>query len=315
MEPSVVSRADLESLLDPIAWNSSDPRAGIFGPDSITWHINRESAVFLAAGRAALLQIAHPWVAAALAQHSTLLGDPVARFHNTFRVVYTIVFGGLGQALSAARHLHTLHTRIQGTLPEAVTARFTGGRYLANDVAALRWVYATLVESAILAYEAVLPLDADDRERYYQQSKTMAALFGIPSAALPVDWAAFTAYTTGMMTHSGILGVSSAAQSLSEAVLAGAGSWIRPPRWYRALTVSWLPEPLRNSFGFHFDQRSADSARHWLPRVYRALPGAIRFVGPYHEAQARLRGRASGVLARAGNRFWIGRPLLPFGSD
>jgi len=46
---------------------------GIFGAESVSWRINCESALFLGAGRAALLQLAHPWVAAALDQHSSLL--------------------------------------------------------------------------------------------------------------------------------------------------------------------------------------------------------------------------------------------------
>src|SRR5579862_8401354 len=117
---SLVSRADLESLLATLERQTVDPRAGLFGPNSVTWKISRESALFLGSGRAALLQLAHPWVAAAIAQHSTVLNRPIARFHNTFRVVFTMVFGSLDQALGAARHLYSLHTYIRGELPEGV---------------------------------------------------------------------------------------------------------------------------------------------------------------------------------------------------
>ena len=100
---SLVSREQLEALLAAVAARTADPRAGIFGPDSVSWKINRESALFLGAGRAAILQLAHPWVTAALEQHSSLLSDPIARFHNTFRIVFTMIFGSLDQALRAAR--------------------------------------------------------------------------------------------------------------------------------------------------------------------------------------------------------------------
>ncbi|MGC2637881.1 MAG: oxygenase MpaB family protein [Acidobacteriaceae bacterium] len=312
---SLVSGSDLESLLGVIAAETPDPRAGIFGPGSVTWTINRESAVFLGAGRAALLQIAHPWVAAALAQHSSLLGDPIARFHNTFRVVYTMVFGTLGQALTAARRLHTLHTGIQGELPESVASWPRGVHYEANEIDALRWVYATLVESAVLAYEWVLPLAANQREEYYQHSRIMAALFGIPAAALPADWSAFAAYTGEMMTRPHVLGVTPASRTLAQAVLSGAGAWIHPPHWYRALTAAWIPEPLREAFGLCLDSRAANRARRWLLPVYLTLPPMMRFVGPYHEALARLRGRNPGLVARATNRFWIGQPALPFSEE
>src|SRR6059058_5752434 len=119
-QASLVSRSDSESLIVAVEQASADPRAGIFGPAAMSWKINRESALFLGAGRAALLQLAHPWVAAALDRHSNLRNDPVARFHNTFRVVFTMIFGTLSQALRSSRQLYQLHTRIKGELPAAV---------------------------------------------------------------------------------------------------------------------------------------------------------------------------------------------------
>jgi uncharacterized protein (DUF2236 family) len=309
-----VSRTELESLLASVARRTPDPRAGIFGPASITWKINREAALFLGAGRAALLQLAHPWVAAALTQHSSLLGDPVARFQNTFRVVFTMVFGSLHQALEAARHLHKLHTHIQGELTEPVGGWPRGSHYEANEMAALRWVYATLVESAVLAYECVGHLPDAEREQYYQESKTMAALFGIPSEELPDSWDAFMEYNQEM-AGAGALGVSEASRAMANALLSGAGSRIRPPRWYRALTVEWLPGRIRDDFRLQLlipDERAAARARRWLPRLWRMLPSFLRFVGPYQEGAARISNHSANALVRISNRFWIGQSHLPF---
>jgi len=311
---SLAARTELESLLRAIAERNSDPQAGIFGPGSATWKINREAALFLGAGRAALLQLAHPWVAAAIAEHSTAMDRPIVRFHNTFRIVYTMVYGSVGQAFEAARRLHTLHTGIQGELPEAVGAWPRSTRYEANEVAALRWVWATLVDSAVLAYTAVLPLSAAEREQYYGEMKTFAALFGLGAGVLPEDWKAFRSYC-GEMFDSSELGVSAASRGMGQRILSGAGSWIRPPRWYRALTAAWMPPRLREGFGLAADDGAAEGARRWLPRVYGALPRAIRYVGPFQEAQARLRGRRTGTLARASSRFWIGQPEMPFAGE
>jgi uncharacterized protein (DUF2236 family) len=295
--------ASLESL-------PGDPLLGFFGPESITWRVNRESAVFLGAGRAALLQLAHPWVATALAHHSNLLHDAVGRFHSTFRVIYTMLFGDRGQATQAAHQLYRRHVTIQGPLPD-------GGHYEANDVAALRWVYATLVESALLAYDFALPpLSGGDREHYYQESKRMAALFGIPADELPWDWAAFGEYTAEMF-DSPVLAVDGNARALGDSVLSGVGTWLRPPRWYRALTAFWMPPRLRMEFALPFTQREQQAVKQaagWLPRVYRFLPEVPRYVGPYHEATARLRGRAPGVLTRRSNRFWMGQARMLYSS-
>lgn len=314
MAQHLVSRAELESLLASVAAQTTDLRAGIFGPGSMSWKVSREAALFLGAGRAALLQLAHPWVATALEQHSSLLSHPIARFHNTFRIVFTMVFGTLEQAMAAARHLHTLHTGIGGEISGTIGGWPPGTHYEANEVAALRWVYATLVDSAVVAYASIYPFSAEERARYYHESKRMAALFGLPEAALPEDWTDFRRYMEGM-EGSGELGVGAPARAMAQAILHGAGSWIRVPRWYRALTAEWLGPGFRAEFGLSWgvgDQQAAARARRWLPRVWRALPTAARFVGPWHEAQARMRGRRPGVVISTGNRFWIGQTLLPF---
>src|ERR1700728_3406004 len=155
--PRYVSSEDNRGLLSSLEGLPGEVRSGFFGPASITWRVNRESAVFLGAGRAALLQLAHPWVAASLAHHSNLRDDAIGRFHSTFRVIYTMLFGTRAQAIAASRQLYKRHTSIRGELPNAVDAHPQGEHYEANEVAALRWVYATLVDSAILAYEIAQP--------------------------------------------------------------------------------------------------------------------------------------------------------------
>jgi len=98
-------------------------------------------------------------------------------------------------------------------------------------------------------------------------------------------------------------------------LLAGAGSWIRPPHWYRALTAQWLPARFREEFALDFgaaDQRAAERTRRWLPGIYRRLPSPVRYAGSWLEATARLDHRRAGPLIRASNRFWIGEPVLPF---
>src|SRR6202050_4840859 len=114
--PQYVSSEDNQRLLYSLESLPGEARSGFFGPGSVTWRVNRESAVFLGAGRAALLQLAHPWVAVALAHHSTLLNDAVGRFHSTFRVIYTMLFGTRAQAIEASRQLYRQHTGIRGEI-------------------------------------------------------------------------------------------------------------------------------------------------------------------------------------------------------
>jgi uncharacterized protein (DUF2236 family) len=315
----LVSENDLEAALDFVRARAAGSVEGIFGPTSLTWRIDREAVIFLGAGRALLLQLAHPWVAAAIAEHSRTFADPIGRFHRTFDLVFTMVFGSLDQALGAARRLHRRHAMIAGLLPEAIGPFDKGSPYRANEVSALRWVHATLVETALMAHDLILPtLTVDERERYWAESRLFGALFGLLPADLPVDWASFTAYNEAMV-QSDILSVSSAARDVAGQIFSGGSMWLRPPRWYRDLSLQMLPERLRVGFGFPFDEqerKAADRALAWMRRVYPTLPTRLRAVGPYQEAQARLQGKPQLDWAtRWLNRVWIGRPLMDGSSN
>jgi uncharacterized protein (DUF2236 family) len=308
-----VSQANMEELLSELETLPGESRFGFFGPDSVSWRVNRESAVFLGAGRAALLQLAHPWVCASLLQHSNLRNDAIGRFHSTFCVIYTMLFGTRAQAVAASRQLYRLHTGIRGELTHAVSDHPRGEHYEANEIHALRWVYSTLVESAVLAYEfALSPLALEEREQYYAESKRMAALFGMRADAMPKDWPAFVQYTAEMM-ESSILGIDEDARMLGGSVLSGVGTWVRPPRWYRALTAAWMPPRFRSAFQLPFGAQEEEMVRRTALRlhsIYSRVPRAIRYVGPFHEAEARLRGRSPGLLTRRSNRFWMGQSRL-----
>ena len=141
-----VTRADLEAHLATLAASVRDPRAGLFGPDSAMWKVARESILFLGGGRAALLQLAHPWVATAVEQHSASEADLAGRFKRTFEHVFAMSFGDLDQALTAARRVHALHDTVEGALGESLGPWRAGDHYEAKDVYALLGVLATLVD-------------------------------------------------------------------------------------------------------------------------------------------------------------------------
>lgn len=309
-----VTADDLERHLSEVRDLAAGEEAGVLGPGSLTWRVDREAALFLGAGRALLLQLAHPWVAAGIAEHSHTLADPVGRFHRTFEIMFTLVFGSLDQAFDAARRLHRRHEAVAGRLPGAAGRFSAASPYWANEPAALQWVHATLVETAVIAHDLVLPgLSAGERERYYAESRVLGALFGLALEHQPPDWASFEAYLEGMW-RSETLAPTPAARHIAEQVLSGAGSWLRPPGWYRALTTRLLPEPARRLFDLPYgeeEMRRAARALRWLRRVYPALPDRLRYVGPFQEARARLAGRQGpDWLTRGANRVWIGRPAM-----
>ncbi|MBM4443638.1 MAG: DUF2236 domain-containing protein, partial [Candidatus Rokubacteria bacterium] len=106
-------------------------------------------------GRALLLRIAHPAVAAAVARHSRYRADPLARLLRTLRPTLAIVFGTPAEA---AARINAVHTRVAGP------------GYRATDPALLAWVLATLIDTALLMHDRfVRPLPAPVRARYYDE--------------------------------------------------------------------------------------------------------------------------------------------------
>jgi uncharacterized protein (DUF2236 family) len=310
---TLVCSNDLEYQLSLLQNTNPNPSMGLFGPASLLWKVNRESLMFLGAGRALLLQLSHPWIAAAIVDHSGAVNDPLTRFHQTFSVMFSMLFGTADQAFSAARKLHRRHASIRGVLAEPAGPFPAGTPYWANDQHVLQWVHSTLIETAIVVYELALsPLSQEEREAFYRESCRFAGLFGLSKGSLPPDWAAFVNYTEAMH-QSDTLTVAAPARMLAGEIFGDNCNWMRPPRWYRAITAQLLPPKLRETFGLSFgrtEQFMAQSALRWISRVYSLLPFNIRYVGPYQEAQARLSGRTPSLITETVNQIWIGRRRL-----
>jgi uncharacterized protein (DUF2236 family) len=310
----IVTNKGLERELCLVRASAVSSCCGIFGPQSAIWRIDREAAIFLGAGRALLLQLAHPWVAAAIEQHSQTFTDPIGRFHRTFGIIFNMVFGRLDDSLAVARQLHRRHATITGTLSSAAGPFPAGSVYFANSLPALRWVWATLVDTALLAYRLTLPSPSEHlRDGYYADSRLFAALFGIPQVHLPPNWQSFSAYFEDMM-RSDILTVTAAARSIGHRLLAGSDLCLPLPQSYKTLTAGLLPAALRDGFGLQYgknERRSTERLIRCVQRAYPLLPGRIRYVGPYYEARARLAGRpAPGYVTQLSNHLWIGHNQL-----
>lgn len=271
-----------------------DPRAGLFGPSTLAWEVSREAALFLGAGRAALLQLAHPFVAQAVADHSVTARDPLARFRATFRLVFRMTFGDLEEAIGAARLVFRIHERIAGVLEEGAGPFEAGERYEARDVDAQLWVLATLWDTSLRIFERVVrPLTPEEKARFYEEGRRIAMLFGI-ERALPPSHAAFERYVEAMLA-SEVLTVTRQAAETARVIMRPQnllGRLVRDD--YGTLTANLLPERLSRPLGLDArgdagrarTERIFDLAAALVPR----LPPRLRFLPPYVEAERRARG-------------------------
>jgi uncharacterized protein (DUF2236 family) len=180
--------------------------AGLYGPDSEAWRLNREGVLLLGAGpRALLMQVAHPLIAEGVDQHSDFRIDPWGRLRATIRSYLTIVYGSTPTARAEIRRLGRLHRTIVGPVRDPAATAATGATaYSARDPALSLWVHATLVDSTIVAHDAwIEPLSRSRRERFYAETRPIGRAFGVPERILPATLAEFEAYLGTMLGADG----------------------------------------------------------------------------------------------------------------
>lgn len=293
MEQSVLDRVsaridgELSADVATLVADIETPEAGFFGPGSVMWTISRERVLLLSGVSTILLQLAHPLVAAGVADHSSFEAAPVDRFRRTFDRVYAVIFGDVETAVEAALEIRGLHARVTGTLNEDVGPFPAGEQYAATDPELLLWVHATLIDQALMAYETyVAPLPETDREKYYQESKVFGRLFGIPEERYPETIADFEDYYERMLAEA--LAVGPRGSELRDTLFAqGRVCW----PLYAFLGASTLPDPVRDEFRLPWSsrrQRVFDTGAVFVGAVLPHLPPRIRFVGAYRRARARL---------------------------
>jgi uncharacterized protein (DUF2236 family) len=265
---------------------------GLFGPDSLTWRVNREGVLLLGGGRALLLQVAHPLVAAGVAEHSNYREDPFGRLYRTLDTVTTIVFGTTPEAKAAAARLHRVHTRVKGHAGD-------GTPYVATDPELVMWVHATLVDTSLLVYQTYVgQLTLDECERYYQEQKLLGQQYGVPFAQQPATYADFIEYVDDMV-HGGALQVTGALRDVAAATM-------RPRlpvpllgwpaiEYFNLVTAALLPAWLREELELPWGPNRARlhaAQRNVIRRLIPALPSLLRELPPARSAERRVRAAA-----------------------
>lgn len=292
-----------------------DPKAGLFGPSSMMWKVGKYVAPpGLGAGRALLLQTAHPWVTIGIDEHSMTRDNPLERARRTFTNILAMVYGSLPQAMAAADRVRRAHDGIQGDMKYDAGAFKKGSEYRANEINAMIWVHATLWETMVTMYEKIeRPLSDDEKERFYQETKLFAMLFGIPEDALPKDWNDFMAYNRAMW-DSPQLTVTPATKELADYLFKPKSILLIPAMSIqKTFTAANMPERLRKEYGMSYGwiRKANYKTLLFAARITdRLLPGSLRYNPAYHQAMARLEGKEAGFIPRTLLKIGLGREKL-----
>jgi uncharacterized protein (DUF2236 family) len=258
----------------------------LMNPRGVAWRVQRESVLLLGGRRALLMQIAHPLVAAAVADHSQFKQDPIGRLRRTLATMFSIAFGTVEQASSAYEQIDSVHARVNGRIPgfgDVPGMPTAATPYNARDPELLLWVHATLVDTSLLVHRyCVGDLGARDEERFYQESKAVARLFRIPDSLMPPGLREFRVYMREMI-QGGPVRVSDTARDLARSILYPPVPLIPPPIFdaINFVTIGLLPPSLRDQYGLAWgslDQLLFDISTFAISMALPIVPDFIRAV-------------------------------------
>lgn len=252
------------------------------------WKIVRERAILLHGPAAAVMQVAHPKVAAGVRDHSNFQSGAMRRLHRTLDAVYAIAFGTDAQARAAADAVGRLHARVRGRVDPVDPA----SSYLADDPELLMWVVATLVMSSVNGYErAVGPLSEAEKQAFYRDMRRFGTFFRLREEYGPQTWEQFLDYWQGMLNDPA-LGSSEVSRSVARHVARP-----RRPRWLWLSSAmigfifsEILPSPVRERLGYrstHWSRLCMQWTDRLMPALLPWVPGALRYVAEYRVARRR----------------------------
>jgi uncharacterized protein (DUF2236 family) len=259
---------------------------GLFGPDSVSWRVHRETTVLFGGARALLMQAAHPLVIAGARESGFYERNPWKRLERTLMLSYSLTFGMIDEAVAAAERINDVHRRVHGVDP------VTGRRYDALDPDLLLWVHACLVDSALLFEQrTVARLTDAERQRFHEEQMASAELLLLPRERIPPTVEALRRYIEEVV-RSDTLIVTDSSRRVAEL-------FRRPPReadWRPVLrAVAWwafgtLPPPLRERYGIRWGPLTEARLRASLAalRLTRpVIPRRFRWILPAQRAAAR----------------------------
>jgi uncharacterized protein (DUF2236 family) len=261
--------------------------AGLFGPQSLVWRVNRDRAFPLAGMRSLMVQALHPLAMAGVAEHSDWRRDPFGRLAATSGYVLTVTYGDAAAANAAAARVRAVHAHVGGT--DAVT----GLAYRADDPDLLLWVHAGMVDSIVQVVQRYgRGLDAIEADRYVAEMVPFAVIVGVPPELVPSSVQALRA-------HIESVDLRQATPAAREAI----GIVLDPPGlsphlrelWHELgqVAIGTLPEWAREMYGFAeppAESMEREPVRQLIGAVdlmFESLPGVI-------EARERIELRTRG---------------------
>ena len=170
------------ALLDPGDQSSVDfsrpaGEHALVSPESVSWRVFKNPvSLFIGGVAAVIMELAEPRVRTGVWEHTTFRVDPIRRLRHTGLAAMVTVYGARSTAEAMIAHVRRMHDKVAGMTS-------SGEAYCANDPELLNWVHGTAAYGFVQAYHTyVRPLSLQERNCYYAEGITAAALYGAISA-------------------------------------------------------------------------------------------------------------------------------------
>jgi uncharacterized protein (DUF2236 family) len=249
----------------------------VCAPDILKNEIMPEPAMFLASQYSILMQWCKYGLARGSLENSEFASRVLNRLVNTTRYLNSVVHGDEEQQANIASVIHRYHARVKADKDDQ------GDAYYADDPELHRWTAATLFVGFYDVYELIWgPMPKEKKTRLMKE----CAVFGTGLRMPPEMWFAnledFYAYYNHNVET---LEVTHWARELGEMLMHPKLPWplvlpsIPLSHYMRIMTVSFLPERIREAYGYKWDKKRRVLYKLYLPPTIflnRVTPRFIR---------------------------------------
>jgi uncharacterized protein (DUF2236 family) len=171
--------------------NGADP--GLVGPNSVTWQLHADPAMWLGGIASLFLQSLHPLAAAGVVQNSNFRADPLGRLMRTAKFVAMSTYAPREEVLAGAAKVRAVHRGLRGKDPA------TGRTFRIDRPDLLLWVHCAEVAMFLsIVRRAGFPLTKAQADRYFDEQRRSAALVGLDPDEVPGSTDQMSAYLRDM---------------------------------------------------------------------------------------------------------------------
>ncbi|KAA9375031.1 DUF2236 domain-containing protein [Microbispora cellulosiformans] len=221
-------------------------------PESVTWQVHVDRAMWVGGVRGLMLQALHPLAMRGVWQNSDFREDPFGRLRRTADFVGRVTYGSPEEAERVARRVRKIHRALRVHDPD------TGRVHRVDDPELLLWVHCAEVTSYLeVVRRAGARITDRQADRYLAEQRRSAAYVGLRPEDVPGTMREMDDYFARMRPSLRVIPESAAAVRFL--------LWPRLPEHLRFLS------PARPVY-FPFGALCYYTLPRWARRLYGVLP-------------------------------------------